>query len=153
MFQNQDQEILAWEAGVYDPIREEVKRKARFLDSEEEDWLFLAKEIGWLQIDASLDAIYFTAPPPDFDERQADWYIRPDLSTFLDEPKRLCETIQKYPIPQALLAETLLQRTQDLGWSAQETEVFIQETVGSPFAELEMAHYSFLLLTLQEFVE
>ncbi|MBD2156906.1 hypothetical protein [Leptolyngbya sp. FACHB-16] len=153
LLQNQEQQALAWEAGVYNPISAEAERDARVLEGEEEDWLFLANEIGWLHVVDALDAIYLTAPPPDFDERQADWYVRPDLSTFLDEPELLREVVKKYPIPQALLTETLLQRTQAIGWSAQETEAFIRDTVDNSWDGLQMADYVFLLLTLQHEVE
>jgi len=148
ILQSQEMELLAWEAGVYNPLGESALKGARALDAEEEDWLFLAKEVGWLQVDHELDAIYFTAPPPHFDEEKADWYVRSDLSTFLDSPEPLCQVVQTYPIPKELLAETLTQRTQILGWSVQETEAFIQSTVNYSFTDLRMADYAFLLLSL-----
>ena len=150
---DQEQQVLAWKAGVYNPISDQSEREARALEAEEEDWLFLAKEIGWLQVADALDAIYFTAPPPDFDDRQSDWYVRPDLSAVLNEPALLREVIKEYPISKACLTKTLMQRTQALGWSAEETEAFIQETVGSAWDDLQMADYAFLLLTLQHDIE
>jgi len=41
-----------------------------------------------------LNAIYFTAPPPDFALEQADWYVRADVTTFLEEPERLSQVVQ-----------------------------------------------------------
>jgi hypothetical protein len=35
--------------------------------------------VGWLLVEDELDAIYFTAPPPDFALEQADWYVRSDF--------------------------------------------------------------------------
>lgn len=150
---SQEQQALAWEAGVYNPISNEAAREARALEAEEEDWLCLAKEIGWLQVANALDAIYLTAPPPDFDEEQSDWYVRSDLSTIPGEPELLCEVVKKYPISKVLLNEVLMQRTQALGWGAQDTEAFIRETVGSALDDLQLPDYAFLLLTLQDTAE
>jgi hypothetical protein len=64
---------------VYNPLGKSAETNVRPLAADEEEWLFLAKEVGWLQVEEELDAIYFTAPPPNFVLNQADWYIRPDL--------------------------------------------------------------------------
>jgi hypothetical protein len=57
---------LAWSAGVYNPLAKVdlLAVGARFLEPEEEDWLALARMVGWLLVEDELDAIYFTAPPP-----------------------------------------------------------------------------------------
>lgn len=94
-----DHDILAWEAGLYNPIEESAAAKARPLNPDEKKWLSLAKDAGWLEVDDALDAIYFTAPPPNFDPDQADWYVRPDMTNWLEEPELLREAITKYPIP------------------------------------------------------
>jgi hypothetical protein len=79
---------LAWSAGIYNPLAtvDLLAIGARFLEPEEKDWLALARMVGWLLVEDELDAIYFTAPPPDFALEQADWYVRPDITTFLESP-------------------------------------------------------------------
>lgn len=68
-------------------------------EPEEEDWLAIAHLVDWLDGEDDLEAIYFTAPPPNFALEQADWYVRPDLSSFLEEPVLLREACRRYPIP------------------------------------------------------
>jgi uncharacterized protein YllA (UPF0747 family) len=53
--------------------------------------------VGWLLVADELDGIYFTASPPDFALEQADWYVRADVTTFLEEPERLSQVVQQYP--------------------------------------------------------
>lgn len=147
--ENPDEYALAWALGVYNPLGQSVPNTARFLEPEEEDWLFLAKEVGWLLVDDILDAIYFTAPPPAFDPNQADWYIRPDLTTFLEEPERLKEAIHTYPIPLALLAATVEQQVQRLQWDAEKTTAFVQEITDRPISTLTVDDYTIILLELK----
>jgi NAD(P)-dependent dehydrogenase (short-subunit alcohol dehydrogenase family) len=54
---------LAWSAGVYNPLAtvDLLAVGARFLEPEEEDWLALARMVGWLCVEDELDAIYFAA--------------------------------------------------------------------------------------------
>lgn len=125
--ENPNHYTLAWQAGVYNPLGKSAEEDARLLEAAEEEWLFLAKEVGWLQVEEELDAIYFTAPPPNFDLNQADWYIRPDLTTWLEEPELLSKAIAKYPIPSHLMAAAISRYTKPLGWDAGKVEGFIQE--------------------------
>ncbi|HEY9749394.1 MAG TPA: hypothetical protein V6C63_11980 [Allocoleopsis sp.] len=125
--ENPEHYVLAWQTGVYNPLGPAAEKNARLLEADEAEWLFLAKEVGWLQVEEELDAIYFTAPPPNFDLNQADWYIRPDLTTWLEEPKLLKEAIAKYPIPAHLMATAIEQYTKPLGWDVEKVEAFIQE--------------------------
>lgn len=98
-FQQEDPEAaaLAWSIGVYNPLAEQ-DHHTRCLTPEEESWLHQAKLAGWLQVEDEFDAIYVTAPPPTFSLEQADWYVRPDLTTFLEEPERLVDVVKNYPM-------------------------------------------------------
>ncbi|OLP18388.1 hypothetical protein BST81_10935 [Leptolyngbya sp. 'hensonii'] len=147
--ENSEQHALAWLTGVYNPLGESDQRKARFLDADEEEWLFLAKEVGWLQVEDELSAIYFTAPPPDFDSKQADWYIRPDLTTWLEEPELLREAVQKYPIPVHLMAGAIERYTNRLGWDARKIEAFIREHTDRASSEMTVSDCTAVLLELQ----
>jgi hypothetical protein len=133
--ENSEHYISAWQAGVYNPLGPSAETSARPLEADEAEWLFLAKEVGRLQVEEELDAIYFTAPPPNFDLNQADWYIRPDLATWLEEPELLRETIAKYPIPAHLMAMAIERYTKPLGWDAEKVEAFVQEYTDPPASE------------------
>jgi hypothetical protein len=63
-----EETALAWSAGVYNPLAtvDLLAVGARFLEPDEEDWLALARMVGWLCVEDELDTIYFTAPPPTF---------------------------------------------------------------------------------------
>lgn len=147
--QNPDHYTLAWQAGVYNSLGKSAETHARLLEADEEEWLFLAKEVGWLQVEEELDALYFTAPPPSFDPNQADWYIRPDLTTWLEEPELLNEAIAKYPIPAHLIAAAIERYTKPLGWDAEKIEAFIQEHTDHPSSEMTLADCTAVLLELQ----
>ncbi|MBD2054640.1 hypothetical protein H6F88_01110 [Oculatella sp. FACHB-28] len=146
---NPNQHTLAWLTGVYNPLSKGAEDNARFLEADEEEWLFLAKEVGWLQVEDELDAIYFTAPPPNFDPAQADWYIRPDLTTWLEEPQLLKEAIAKYPIPTYLMAAAIKRYTKPLGWDTKKVETFIQEHTDRPSSDMTLADCTAVLLELQ----
>lgn len=147
--ENPNHHTLAWQAGVYNPLSKSAEENTRLLEAEEEEWLFLAKEVGWLQVEEELDAIYFTAPPPNFDLNQADWYIRPDLTTWLEKPELLSEAIAKYPIPSHLMAAAIERYTKPLGWNAEKVEAFIQKHTDRPSAEMTIADCTAVLLELQ----
>lgn len=147
--ENPNHYTLAWQAGVYNPLGKSAEEDARLLEADEEEWLFLAKEVGWLQVEEELDAIYFTAPPPNFDLNQADWYIRPDLTTWLEEPELLSKAIAKYPIPSHLMAVAIERYTEPLGWDAEKVEAFIQEHTDRPSAEMTIADCTAVLLEIQ----
>lgn len=144
-----DHYTLAWQAGLYNPLGESAETQARLLEADEEEWLFLAKEVGWLQVEEELDATYFTVPPPNFDPNQADWYIRPDLTTWLEKPILLSEAIAKYPIPAHLMAAAIERYTKPLGWDAEKVEAFIQEYTNCPSSEMSLADCTVILLELQ----
>ena len=124
--ENPEQYILAWQAGVYNPLGPSAERNARPLEAHEAEWLFLAKAVGWLQVEKELDAIYFTAPPPNFDLSQADWYLRPDLTTWLEEPELLKKAIAQHPIPAHLRAAAIERHTQPAGWDSGKVETLTQ---------------------------
>ena len=147
--ENPNHYTLAWQAGVYNPLGKPAEENARLLEADEEEWLFLAKEVGWLQVEEELDAIYFTAPPPDFDLNQADWYIRSDLTTWLEKPELLSEAIAKYPIPSHLMAATIERYTKPLGWDAGKVEAFIQEHTDRSSPAMTIADCTAVLLELQ----
>ena len=147
--ENPDHYTLAWQAGVYNPLGKSAEDNARLLEADEEEWLFLAKEVGWLQVEEELDAIYFTAPPPSFDLNQADWYIRPDLTTWLEEPELLSAAIAKYPIPSHLMAAAIERYTKPLGWDAEKVEAFIQEHTDRSSSEMTIADCTAVLLEFQ----
>lgn len=147
--ENLDHYTLAWQAGVYNPLGKSAEDKARLLEADEEEWLFLAKEVGWLHVEEELDAIYFTTPPPNFDPTQADWYIRPDLTTWLEEPELLCEAVAKYPIPSHLMAAAIERYTKPLGWDTEKVEAFIQEHIDRPSAKMTIVDCTAVLLELQ----
>lgn len=128
---NPDHYTLAWQAGVYNPLAG-LEAIARLLESREEDWLFLAKEVGWLQVEDELDAIYFTAPPPNFDPDQADWYVRPDLTTWLEEPELLSKVVAERLVPHSLIFQVIEQYTQKLGWDTFQRQAFIQKVTDTP---------------------
>jgi hypothetical protein len=96
-----------------------------------------------------LDAIYFTAPPPDFALQQADWYVRSNLTTFLESPLLLREAVQQYPIPEASIRGAIDQRVAALGWQPAQLEQFIQALFDQPEKTLESCDWSLLLFELQ----
>ncbi|MBD2037745.1 hypothetical protein H6F76_22585 [Leptolyngbya sp. FACHB-321] len=142
---------LAWLAGVYNPLAQVdlLAVGARFLKPEEEDWLALARLVGWLSVEDELDAIYFTAPPPAFALEQADWYVRPDLTTFLDEPVLLRAAVQQYPIPEASLRAAIDQKVAELGWTLEKWSSFILEVFDKPDLEFDGDDLQLLLFELQ----
>jgi|SRR6476646_783978 len=146
---NPNHYTLAWQAGVYNPLGKSARDNARLLEADEEEWLFLAKEVGWLKVEEELNAIYFTAPPPNFDLNQADWYIRPDLTTWLEEPALLSEAIAKYPIPSHLMAAAIERYTKPLGWDAKKVEAFIREHTDHPSSDMTLADCTAVLLEIQ----
>lgn len=148
--ENPEHYSLAWQAGVYNPLDEVAQSNARPLEVAEEDWLFLAKEVGWLEVEDELDAIYFTAPPPNFDPNQADWYIRPDLTHWLEEPELLSEAVHNYPISAQLMLEAIARYTEPLGWCAEQIEAFIQKTTEHTSSEMTVADFVAVLLELQQ---
>lgn len=119
-----EEAALAWSIGVYNPLAQVdlVAVGARFLEPEEENWLAIAWMVDWLLVDDELDAIYFTAPPPAFALEQADWYVRPDLTDFLESPMLLREVVQRYPIPVEVLQEVSEEWMQQLGWTGPQRE-------------------------------
>jgi hypothetical protein len=139
---------LAWKAGIYNPLAGLEDIQARFLESHEEDWLFLAKQVGWLQVEEELDAIYFTAPPPLFAQDQADWYLRPDLTTWLKEPEPLKEVVISYPISQQLMLQAIDRHRQQLKWTAAQLDAFIWEITAKSKLHLTQEDYMILLLEL-----
>jgi len=142
---------LAWSSGVYNPLAQVdlLAVGARYLEPGEEDWLAVAQMVGWLLVEDELDAIYFTAPPPDFALAQADWYVRPDLTTFLELPVLLREAMQRYPIPEASLRGAIDQRVQQLGWSLEQRTLFVWELFEQPEASLSQSHWELLLFELE----
>ncbi|MBD2074331.1 hypothetical protein H6F86_10625 [Phormidium sp. FACHB-592] len=146
-----EETALAWSAGVYNPLAKVdlLAVGARFLKPEEEDWLALARLVGWLLVEDELDAIYFTAPPPDFALEQADWYVRPDLTTFLESPVLLRAVVQQYPMTEASLRAAINQKVTALGWQPGQLEQFIQELFEKPGTALGAGDWSLLLFELQ----
>jgi hypothetical protein len=146
---NLEKQALAWRAGVYNPLANLAPDRIRPLDADEEEWLFLARTIGWLQVGDELDAIYFTAPPPAFDETQADWRLRPDLTTCIEEPVLLQEAMVSHPIPHELAMQAIASHTKRLKWKSGKTEGFIQEIVNKPSSELTNEDFTAVLLEFQ----
>lgn len=146
---NAEKQALAWRAGVYNPLGSLQLNQARSLNADEEEWLFLARTIGWLQVENELDAIYFTAPPPAFDKTQADWYLRPDLTNFIEEPVLLREAMVSYSIPHNLAIEAIARHAKRLKWKSGKTKVFIQEVTAKPNSKLTNEDYTAVLLELQ----
>jgi len=142
---------LAWSAGVYNPLAQVdlLAVGARFLQAEEEDWLGLSRLVGLLLVEDDLDAIYFTAPPPEFALAQADWYVRPDLTTFLEEPLLLREAVQQYPLTDTSIRGAIDQRVQQMGWSLEQRTRFVLELFERPEAALTQADWELLLFELQ----
>jgi hypothetical protein len=148
--ENPEEVALAWSLGVYNPLAKVdlLAVGARFLDPEEEDWLAIARMVEWLDVEDSLDVIYFTAPPPDFALEQADWYIRPDLTSFLEEPILLREVVQVYPIPLEEIQGAISQWFLQLGWTSQQQAQLILKLFEKPQAELTEDDWEFLLFEL-----
>ena len=142
---------LAWSAGVYNPLAQVdlLAVGARFLQAEEEDWLGLSRLVGLLLVEDELDAIYFTAPPPEFALAQADWYVRSDLTTFLEEPLLLREAVQQYPLTDTSIRGAIDQRVQQLGWTLEQRSRFVLELFERPEAALTQADWELLLFELQ----
>ncbi|MBD2033844.1 hypothetical protein H6F76_02075 [Leptolyngbya sp. FACHB-321] len=142
---------LAWSARVYNPLAKVdlLAVGARYLEPEEEDWLALARMVGWLLVEDELDAIYFTAPPPTFALEQADWYMRPDLTTFLESPVLLRAVVQQYPLAEASLRSTINQKVAGLGWSAEQRTRFVLELFEQPETDLAEGDWALLLFALQ----
>jgi hypothetical protein len=137
--------------GIYNPLAKVdlLAVGARFLEPEEEDWLALARLVGWLEVEDDLDAIYFTAPPPDFALEQADWYVRPDLTSFLEEPVLLREVIHQHPVSLPEIQEAIAQRFLQLGWTSQQQERFILKLFEKPRSEFSPDDWEVLLFELR----
>lgn len=146
---NREKQALAWYAGVYNPLAEIEPERIRSIEADEEEWLFLARMIGWLEVDDELDALYFTAPPPAFDEVQADWYLRPVLTTFLEEPTPLKDVMADHPIPHQLVDQVIAHYAKRLKWKPQRVATFIQEVSGKSETDLLNEDYTAILLELQ----
>jgi hypothetical protein len=146
---NLEKQALAWRAGVHNPLAGLAPERIRPLDANEEEWLFLARTIGWLQVDDELDAIYFTAPPPAFNEAQADWYLRPDLTACVEEPVPLRKAIVAHPIPHELVMQAIARHTKRLKWNSSKTEAFIREVTDKPETDLTNEDYVAVLLEFQ----
>lgn len=142
---------LTWSMGVYNPLADVdlLAVGARFLEPEEEDWLAIARMVEWLDVEDDLDAIYFTAPPPHFALESADWYVRPDLTSFLEEPMLLREVIQQYPVPLKEIQGAISQRFLQLGWTSQQQEQFMLKLFEKPQTELAEDDWEFLLFELE----
>lgn len=146
-----EEAALAWSIGVYNPLAQLdlLAVEPRFLEPDEEDWLAIARMVDWLFVDDELDAIYFTAPPPEFALEQADWYVRPDLTDFLEAPMLLQEVVQHYPIPVEVLQEVSEEWIEHLGWTRAQREQFIQKVFATPEAELTKSDWEIMLFELQ----
>jgi hypothetical protein len=146
-----EETALAWSAGVYNPLAKVdlLAVGARYLEPEEEDWLALARMVGWLLVEDELDALYFTAPPPGFALKQADWYVRPDLTTFLETPTLLRVVVQQQPIALEAIQTAIDQRVQQLGWTGDQRTRFMLEVCEQPEAALTQAAWEVLLFELQ----
>ncbi|MEX0271276.1 hypothetical protein AB3R30_19230 [Leptolyngbyaceae cyanobacterium UHCC 1019] len=141
---------LAWSIGVYDPFAGMKNIRARLLTDLEQDWLFTAKAVEWLVCDEKEDAIYFTAPPPDFALKQADWYLRPDLTTFLDEPIRLSDAVEQYPITLEIIQGAIGQRIHRMGWTMDQLDQFLQKLgLEESKAEFDQNIWEMILFELQ----
>jgi hypothetical protein len=153
--ENPEELALAWSLGVYSPLAnvDLLAVGARFLEPEEEDWLAIARMVEWLDVEDDLDATYFTAPPPNFALEQADWYVRPDLTSFLEEPMLLREVIQQYSIPLKEIQEAISQRFLQLGWTSQQQERFMLELFEKPQTELTKDEWKFLLFELESHLQ
>ncbi|XHX78659.1 MAG: hypothetical protein RBJ76_01625 [Stenomitos frigidus ULC029] len=146
---------LAWSAGVYNPLAKVdlLTVGARYLEPEEEDWLALARMVDWLLVEDELDAIYFTASPPAFALEQADWYVRSDLTTFLESPVLLRAVVQQFPIPEASIRAAIDQRVQQLGWTLAQRSHFIETVFEQPEVALTQADWELLLFELASQVQ
>ena len=146
-----EETVLAWSAGVHNPLAQVdlLAVGARYLEPEEEDWLALARMVGWLTVEEELDAIYFTAPPPSFVLEQADWYVRSNLTTFLESPVLLRDVVQQYPITEASIRGAIDQRVQQWGWTGEQRTRFMLEVCEQPEAALTQADWELLLFELR----
>lgn len=142
---------LAWSIGVFNPLAGMEDTYARLLAPQEEDWLYTAKAVEWLVVEEDeLNVLYFTAPPPDFAVDQADWYVRPDLTTFLDVPMRLSAVVQQYPITLEIIQAAIDQRVERLGWSPEHLEEFVQRIgFDVPQTQFERDEWETVLFELQ----
>lgn len=152
--ENPEEMALAWEIGVYNPLAQVdlLAVGARSLQPAETDWLYMAKIVGWLQLEEDeneLNTVYFTAPPPAFALEQADWYVRPDLTTFLEEPQRLSEVVERYPIPLKGVLDAIAYQVDGMGWSIEQVEVLMQELFGQGNPELTRDDWQSLLSELR----
>jgi len=141
---------LAWQIGIYNPLAGMEHPHARLLTPKEEEWLLLAAAVGWLTVRDGMDAIYFTAPPPEFSLEQADWYVRPDLTTVLEEPERLKEVVQDYPISTQWVHAMIDQEFTRLEWSSTQIAAFVLEQFEQPKVALTKDELIWLLLELQQ---
>ncbi len=153
-FMGDDPEELTelWQLGVYNPLEEAVP--THYPKKEEQFWTFCAHMAGFFTFEHGYgpEVLYWTAPPPDFNPNQADWYVRPDLTHFLDEPAPLKDVVQQYPVAQAQLQTALSDWMDRLGWNEAQLAPIIQEVIGFsiPLEEsksLELAAYIYKMKT------
>jgi hypothetical protein len=97
-----------------------------------------------------MDPIYFTAPPPDFALAEADWYVRPDLSSWLESPEPLRKVVQRYPIPEDLLWEALDDRFDQLGWTPEQIDQFTGQEAEKVRRDVTIEEVHWLLLRLRD---
>jgi hypothetical protein len=79
--------------------------------------------------------------------------VRPDLSSFLEEPVLLREVIQRYPIPLEVIQGAVNQRFLQLGWTSQQQAQFILKLLEKPQTELTQDEWTFLLFELDSRVQ
>ena len=70
------------------------------LTQQETAWLYRAAQAEYIDPEANgLNAVFYTAPPPDFDLQKANWYLRPSWY-WNQAPISLVEIMQQYPADQ-----------------------------------------------------
>jgi len=75
--------------------------------------------------------------------------VRPDLTTFLEEPLLLREAVQQYPLTDTSIRGAIDQRVQQMGWSLEQRSRFVLELFERPEAALTQADWELLLFELQ----
>lgn len=138
-----------WNLGMYNPLADMGAPRDPSFD--QGNWLFEAHSAGYFTIVAIHDLeelLFWTAPPPNYDPNEADWYVRPDLTNFLDAPMRLQDAMERYPVSRQELEAAVLTWAGRLGLNEERLNAFIKELGGPSLADADPGNLATIVAEL-----
>lgn len=165
-----------WQAGLLD-LKLPNGFKPRSLTREEKHWLDRAALAEYIAPEQhGQQAIFYTSPPPAFDLKEADWYLRPD-NYWNQSPSPLQETMARFPASlfqlsasgqppgfypdrtpdytaaQETIMRSIFRETVRLGWSLPEYKWFILKQLHKTTAQVTHEEATQVLEILQAILE